>query len=143
MDERLYSQLKFLDKYIRNLEEAAKAPQDKYLNDTFLQGATERFLQLAIETCINIGNRVLALEQKRQLLNVPETYAEIFENLAKIGFIPDEFAASLINMARFRNLLVHMYWEIDPEKVYGLLANGIKDLRLFRTHTAEYIKQLD
>jgi len=143
MDERLLQQLKFLDKYISALQELAVVPEDKYMNDMVLQGAAERYLQLAIETCLNIGNRILALEQRRQNITAPETYAEIFEKLAQIGVIPAAFSAGLVNMARFRNLLVHMYWEIDPGKVYEILSTGLNDLRTFRKYAAGYIKSCD
>lgn len=32
-----------------------------------------------------------------------------------------DLSMNLQSMARFRNLLVHMYWKIDYEKVYEIL----------------------
>lgn len=34
-------------------------------------------------------------------------------------------------MARFRNLLVHMYWKIDYEAVYDIIGDSVNDLRDF------------
>jgi uncharacterized protein YutE (UPF0331/DUF86 family) len=34
-------------------------------------------------------------------------------------------------MARFRNLLVHVYWKVDYGKVYDVIHGGLPDLRDF------------
>jgi len=36
-------------------------------------------------------------------------------------------------MARFRNLLVHVYWKIDYDQVYEIMTTRLDDLRAFRT----------
>ncbi len=42
-------------------------------------------------------------------------------------------------MARFRNMLVHIYWEIDDEKVYDILSHDIEDLEEYITEITEYL----
>jgi len=34
-------------------------------------------------------------------------------------------------MARFRNLLVHVYWEVDYGRVFDVLETDVDDLRAF------------
>ena len=34
-------------------------------------------------------------------------------------------------MARFRNLLVHMYWKVDYGQVYDVMQHHLGDLRAF------------
>ena len=34
-------------------------------------------------------------------------------------------------MARFRNLLVHVYWKVDYGQVYEVLVRDLGDLRVF------------
>ncbi|MBM3205851.1 DUF86 domain-containing protein, partial [Candidatus Shapirobacteria bacterium] len=34
-------------------------------------------------------------------------------------------------MARFRNLLVHMYWKVDYNTLYEMIQNNLNDLRQF------------
>lgn len=38
----------------------------------------------------------------------------------------------LAQMARFRNLLVHVYWKIDYGQVYDVIVTRLDDLRAFR-----------
>lgn len=65
MDEKLVSQLRYLRKYLLHLKKMTAKSKEEYLADEIYKAATERYLQLAIETCINIANRIIALEQFR------------------------------------------------------------------------------
>jgi uncharacterized protein YutE (UPF0331/DUF86 family) len=67
----------------------------------------------------------------KRLKKVPEEYAECFAILAEAAIIPQELSESLQKMARFRNLLVHMYWKVDYGTLYEVLQNNLKDFRLF------------
>jgi uncharacterized protein YutE (UPF0331/DUF86 family) len=51
--------------------------------------------------------------------------------LQDAGILPAELAGRLQQMARFRNLLVHMYWKIDYGQVFDVLQQNLGDLRGF------------
>jgi Ni,Fe-hydrogenase I cytochrome b subunit len=53
MDERIKEHLKYLNKYYLLLLESSKLPYDKFINNPIHQASTERFLHLAIESCLN------------------------------------------------------------------------------------------
>jgi len=141
MDNRILEHLKRLNQYLVSLKEIAAEEKEKFAEDNILIPATERYLQLAIETCINIGNRILSLEQFNTPVKTPESYADIFKELAKIGFIEHDFSKKLIHMAKFRNRLVHLYWHIDSEEVYKILQNDLPDLEKFMKLTSNYLKK--
>lgn len=46
-------------------------------------------------------------------------------------------------MARFRNRLVHMYWDIDDEAVYTFLQSSLSDLQDFASSIAQWIVARD
>ncbi|WP_207653596.1 type VII toxin-antitoxin system HepT family RNase toxin [Clostridium peptidivorans] len=94
-----------------------------------------------METCINIGNRILSLEQFKHNINPPQTYADIFENLSLIGIIDKDFSVELKNMAKFRNKLVHSYWEIDHSFVYDLIQTKLNDIIKFMSITSDYVNK--
>ncbi|MBZ4662595.1 MAG: hypothetical protein JG776_277 [Caloramator sp.] len=140
MDEKLITQLRLLKKYMDMLKKIASHNKEEYLSDEILKGAAERYLQLSIETCINIGSRIISLEQFNKNISAPETYADVFEILKNIGLLDEEFAKNLKNMAKFRNKLVHMYWELDDEFVFNIIKNNLGDIEEFMKVSAEYIK---
>lgn len=57
-----------------------------------------------------------------------------------IGIIDEDFSNSLKKMAKFRNKLVHIYWEIDDKMVYDIIKNNINDIEKFMKIIANYIK---
>ena len=118
IDERINDFLQKLNLYVIRLREIQKRESEDFKNDSMVIAATERIFQLAIESCINISNRILSLEQFNKTVNAPETYADIFRGLYKINIIEEEFSNTLVHMAKFRNRLVHLYWEIEPDELY-------------------------
>ena len=140
MDERIKEHLKHLNKYYLLLAKICKKPYKHFEKDAILQGSSERFLQLAIESCLNIGNRLIALEQFKKPTDTPETYADIFIQLNNIGVIGDSFCDRLVKMAKFRNRLVHLYWEIDKKKLYEIIRDNLEDFKLFEQTVVKFIK---
>lgn len=89
----------------------------RFLDDPLVHGAAERYLQLAIECALDIGNHIIADRNLRK----PGTYAEIFEVLAENKVISRKLLGELEGMAAFRNILVHDYVRLDRERVYQLI----------------------
>lgn len=87
-------------------------------------------MQLAIEACLSLGNHIIA----RGRLGIPQNYQDTFSLLEKGGIITPEFAEEMKKMARFRNRLVHIYWEIDVEQLYEILATRLGDFKEFAQH---------
>ena len=141
MDERIKEYLKHLNKYYQLLLEAQKFPHNAFINNPIYQGSSERFLQLAIESCLNIGNRLISLYQFDRSISAPETYADIFREIQKIGVVDQEFESSLIKMARFRNRLVHLYWEIDKEAIYTFIHENLEDFKRFEKMVVEFLNE--
>ena len=117
-----------------------KTDFEKFENDPILQGSSERFLQLAIESCLNIGNRLISLHQFEKPTETPETYADIFVQMKKLDVIDGEFCDRLIKMAKFRNRLVHLYWEIERQMVYRIIQDNLDDFKLFQEKVVTFLK---
>lgn len=139
MDERIKEHLMHLNRYHLLLCDAQKIPYETFMESPIYQASSERFLQLAIESCLNIGNRLISMVQFKYPINAPETYADIFKVMHEIGVVDATFATRLLQMAKFRNRLVHMYWEIDREQLYKFLQENLEDFVLFRKQVMAFI----
>ena len=84
-------------------------------------------LLVAIEAALALCFHVSA----KRLRRVPEEYAECFGILRDAGILTADLTGHLQQMARFRNLLVHMYWKIDYGQVFEMLRDNLGDLRAF------------
>ena len=54
-----------------------------------------------------------------------------FAILGEAGILPQDLSQNLQQMARFRNMLVHVYWKVDYDRVYQILQRHLDDLRAF------------
>jgi uncharacterized protein YutE (UPF0331/DUF86 family) len=95
----------------------------EYQDNKRLRKAIERSLQVAVEACLDIGRRIIALEGFRY----PEDNQEVFRVLHEEKVVPTDLLPTLLNMARFRNLIVHDYARIDDSKVYAILKKRLGD----------------
>lgn len=74
-------------------------------------------------------------------LDKPTTYRETFEILGQAGLISEDLAEELSDVAGFRNVLVHIYWQIDLDQVYGVLQNDLKTLKFFLQEVKRLLDQ--
>jgi uncharacterized protein YutE (UPF0331/DUF86 family) len=64
----------------------------------------------------------------------------VFRVLAQEKVVSGDLLPSLLEMARFRNLMVHDYAKIDDAKVYGILRNRLGDFDAFAAAIAAYLE---
>ncbi len=76
------------------------------------------------------------LLQRRGFLK-PATYRETFEILGKDGILPNPLAKELSALAGFRNVLVHIYWDLDLKQIYAILQRDL----VFIEDFAEIMRQ--
>ncbi|HWM12128.1 MAG TPA: DUF86 domain-containing protein [Solirubrobacteraceae bacterium] len=124
--ERIGSRLDRLEHLIELLDEVRAGGIDAYLADERLRAMTERWLQLAIQACIDIGAQLVS----ELSVDPPADYAGMFRNLAAAGCIERDLGEVLAAAAGQRNVLVHMYLDIDDREVFAAL-DRLEDLRRF------------
>jgi uncharacterized protein YutE (UPF0331/DUF86 family) len=84
-------------------------------------------LQVAIQAALDSAAHIVADER----LGEPRTNRELFELLARNGWLSRELASPLLDMAGFRNVLVHGYDDVDLEIVEDVVAHHLDDLLAF------------
>jgi uncharacterized protein YutE (UPF0331/DUF86 family) len=115
-----------LERLIDQLERVRAAGLAPYLADEDLRMMSERRLELAIQICIDIGAHLVS-----ELSTLPPSdYAGIFKSLADAGHLDRDLGTRLAAAARQRNLLIHLYLDIDNTKVFASLGH-LDDLRAF------------
>ena len=120
-DEIIRSRLERLRGYLRILGELQRYTAEEFSADPIIHGAAERYLQLSIESLLDIGSHLIADAGYR----APETYAGIFDVLAEQGIIPRELHRELEGMAGFRALLVHDYLRTDLARVRAVMTDKL------------------
>jgi uncharacterized protein YutE (UPF0331/DUF86 family) len=80
----------------------------------------ERGLQLAAEIALDIGNRILSAH----FGVAARDYEDVLARLAERGVIGPELRERFRGLGGFRNLLVHGYLKLDPDRVAEILADA-------------------
>lgn len=124
--ERIEARLERLDRLLRTLEATRAGGLAGYLSDEQRRLATERALTLALQVCIDVAAQLVSERAGR----TPDTYAGIFAALAADGLLDAALADRLGAAARQRNLLMHLYLEVDDRRVFAALDH-LDDLRAF------------
>ena len=117
------------------LELMRRQSREGFLNDRDAQDIASYRLLVAIEAALSLCYHVCA----KNLKKVPEEYAECFEILSSAGIISPDLSERLQKTARFRNMLVHMYWKVDYSTVYDILQSNLDDLRRFSDTIARLV----
>ncbi|MDD2421908.1 MAG: DUF86 domain-containing protein [Heliobacteriaceae bacterium] len=134
--DKLAHQLGLLQVRVQKLRKMATTPEKSYLADQALQLQAERLLQTAIESVINIATHLIAAHR----WPVGETYKDVMQVMADQDVVNRDLLPALVKMVRFRNLLVHVYWEIDQRQIYQILQTGVEDLAEFGREVTEFLQ---
>lgn len=108
---------------------------EAFAHDRLTLTSAEHELQVAIQAALDIGLILLS----EQPVKAPAEYREIFPRLAEAGVLPREFGDRLAAMARFRNVLVHLYVEVDPVKVFEIVQQDLDDFDTFAKYIGDYL----
>ena len=119
------------------LQGYAELPQEAFLAATETVDAAKYRLIVAIEASISMCTHLAARLARR----TPESYSECFAILAEAGLLPPDLAQRLGRMARFRNLLIHLYWQIDDSRVWQVLQNDLNDLEEYLVAVGQAIEE--
>jgi uncharacterized protein YutE (UPF0331/DUF86 family)/predicted nucleotidyltransferase len=123
--ELIAKRLAFIETCVRELRTLARP--DRIADDVREQRFVEHTLQLAIRAALDVGSHVVSDER----LGEPETSRDVFRLLEGAGVVDSELGERLERMAGFRNVVVHLYQEVDLGIVRDVVENHLDDLLRF------------
>jgi uncharacterized protein YutE (UPF0331/DUF86 family) len=135
--EKLQKYISNLEIYISQLAELQGVNKQEFLNNWQVYGLVDRWLHLALETFLSLGEMIISEFNFRK----PDTYADIPKILGENNVIPKELVEKLIDLAKFRNVLVHEYLYLDHERVYEHLQKDPVFLLKFLKSVKKFIKE--
>jgi uncharacterized protein YutE (UPF0331/DUF86 family) len=122
---KLAKYIQDLEEYLKHLAELQKHSVEEFLSDWRIYDLAERQLHLALEKFLTIGEMIISEFGFAK----PDTYADIPRILFENKVIPNQLKDKLIDLARFRNVLVHDYLRLDHERVFQHLQTDDKTVR--------------
>ena len=101
--------------------------REEFITDYRIYGLAERYLQLAIEACLQICGTLVASFGLRR----PEGYHELLSIVAAQKIIPQELAYRLEVLTNLRDSLVHDPSTLNRDLLYDHLQQRLDDLKMF------------
>jgi uncharacterized protein YutE (UPF0331/DUF86 family) len=114
-------------KSVSRLQKLREAGRQKFLDDPDKIGSAKYHFIVAIESSIDMCNHIIS----RNGYRVPEDYGDTYKVMGEKGAFDAEFSEQLVKMAKFRNRLVHLYWEVDDARIYKILEENLGDFIKF------------
>jgi len=75
-------------------------------------------------------------------MRIPTTYADSFRVLLENRVIGQRLFSAMDKMAKFRNIIVHQYEEVDAEIVTSILKKHLSDFEKFKQAVLVYLRTL-
>jgi uncharacterized protein YutE (UPF0331/DUF86 family) len=122
---------------IQKVQQYAAVPDAEFFADERNLYSVEHLLLVAIEAAASLCNHILA----KTASQAPVSYGECFEGLHLVHRLDDQLTARLVQMARFRNLLVHRYWDVDPGRVLTYARESQADFEAYLKAIGEIVGQ--
>lgn len=106
------------------LKELRKKTYEELISDKVVISAVLWNLYIAIQGCIDVGLKIIGHLD----LGYVTSYSDVFNVLYESKIISKELSEKLKKMAKFRNVLAHLYTKIDLRRVYSILQNNLDDI---------------
>ncbi|MDH7476333.1 MAG: DUF86 domain-containing protein [Microgenomates group bacterium] len=123
----LIKKISEVEKYFQMVKKYRKYKPEEIIKNDERYGALQRYLYLLCQSTIDLAEAVISYYSFR----VPGNYGEIFQIFQENNLIDRNLSEKMIKMTGFRNLLAHVYGEIDFEKLYQVLVKDIDDINKF------------
>jgi len=134
---RALSHLNELDESLKDWERYQRYSLEELRKDRDKRNMVLHAMLISIQAAIDISSHLISKNQLKR----PTTYRETFELLGQAGMISEELAGELSDLAGLRNVLVHIYGELNLDEIHSVLQNDLKILRSFRDEIKELFKK--
>jgi uncharacterized protein YutE (UPF0331/DUF86 family) len=121
---------------VRQLRDLGQTPPETFVADPRAVNSAKYLLIVAAGAALDIGNHLAARRGARS----PEHYADCMAIMAEIGVVDPDLKLRLMRMARFRNLLVHLYARVNDAEVHRVIREDLGDLERYLYSVGRYLK---
>jgi uncharacterized protein YutE (UPF0331/DUF86 family) len=123
--ELIAKKLAFIETCVNQLRTLAQPEQIAV--DVREERFVEHTLQIAVQAALDVASHIVSDER----LGEPANNKELFDLLARHGWLEPALVSRLRDMAGFRNVLVHGYSSVDVGIVEDVLRHHLGDLLAF------------
>lgn len=137
--EALFPRIDGIQKNIAKLKQLAALSEKEFSDDDNFALAQHN-MRLALEGVFNISSHILSRLPGGRAVE----YKELALKMGEQKVVPKDFAEkALVPMAGLRNILVHIYSDLDVKRFQKILRDHLKDVEIFLAHVSLFLKHLE
>lgn len=133
------SRLALINDCLRQLRRLSTLSRENFSGDKDRVAAAESYLRRALEAIFDVGRHIIA---KSGGADMATEYKSIAHGLGTKGVLSTELAKALVEMAGYRNRLVHLYHLVQEDELYEILQNDLGDLEAFSEEVTAFVNSL-
>jgi len=133
--EKIKRRLTEIRDNIEKIKKYSSIDEEEFWEDERNILSIKHLLLESIEACGDICVHIMA----KKLFKATSSFAECFENLYKSKVINESLSEKLKKMARFRNILVHRYWQINDQKILEYAKNNLGDFEQLMKSVVKFL----
>ncbi|MFH1838647.1 MAG: DUF86 domain-containing protein [Candidatus Kuenenbacteria bacterium] len=131
--------LKMIAEDVDYLEQFRDYNLDNLAKDFIKLVAVERLLERIVIRAIDINNHLI-IELGKGIEKI-RGYADIFKELVNFKIYSQDIAKKLAEDARFRNILVHEYNNVDKNLIHKKIKEVIDDFNKYSNSILKFLKK--
>ena len=135
--EHVQNRIREIRANVERIRRYASLPDEAFFADERNLYTVQHLLLMCVEAAASICTHIMA----RLAHAAPSTYAECFMALSDQGVIVRDLAQRLVRAVRFRNLLVHQYWNVDSQQVLKIAREHVDDFTAFVRQIGRWLEE--
>jgi len=120
----------------RQLRELWTEDPETFLADSKTVNSAKYLLIVSTEAALDICNHLAAKKGGRS----PKDYADCMTILGELDVLEPDLKLRMSKMARFRNVLVHLYWKVDDREVWRIIHAHLSDFDDYLHAVGQYVR---
>ncbi|AGL02591.1 type VII toxin-antitoxin system HepT family RNase toxin [Desulfoscipio gibsoniae] len=129
INKTLISQrLELINCWLKNLKKLSYLSYEEFISNNINSAAAESYLRRSLEAIFDIGRHLLA---KTGNIEMAGEYKSIAKGLASNNFVSNDLGKKLVQMAGYRNRMVHFYSMVTEKELYDILLDNLGDIEQF------------
>ena len=137
-DALVYSKITEIEESIDMVNKNLPDQIEEFVTLGIVKDGIYKRLEYAIENVFDICHVINA----DLSLGIPSSEEDVIQNLRNRGIIDSDISDKLMDMRRFRNIVVHRYGKIDDKIAFSLLKYELDDFERFNERIRTFLKEI-
>lgn len=137
-DALVYSKITEIEESIDMVNKNLPDQIEEFVTLGIVKDGIYKRLEYAIENVFDICHVINA----DLSLGIPSSEEDVIQNLRNRGIIDSDISDKLMDMRRFRNIVVHRYGKIDDKIAFSLLKDELDDFERFNERIRTFLKEI-